>query len=243
MTTYQHEANSKPEWQRISKPAHIAEQRLISAILDGTFAINSHLPGERELAERLGVTRPTLRETLGRLQRDGWVEIIQGKPTRIRNYWQEGNLGVLNTLAHFPEHMPDNFIENLLVVRLAMAPAYTALAIKNAPEMIKTFLDNRQNLGEDPYAFSLFDWEVHHTLTTFSENPVFVLILNGFKDLYLKFAPKYFGINQTRQHSMHYYDNLAQAAAMDDAVQARILTETVMRESIQYWQKVNINEN
>jgi GntR family transcriptional regulator, negative regulator for fad regulon and positive regulator of fabA len=56
------------------------------------------------------VTRPTLRETLQRLERDGWVEIHQGKPTRVRDYWKEGSLGVLNTLARHPDHLPDNFI-------------------------------------------------------------------------------------------------------------------------------------
>ena len=53
MTTYQLNEVTSSKWQHISKPAQIAERRLISAILDGTFAIN-HLPGERELAEFLG---------------------------------------------------------------------------------------------------------------------------------------------------------------------------------------------
>jgi len=79
-------------WYSPKKPAEIAESRLIQAILTDKFSINSNLPAERELAELLGVTRPTLREALQRLERDGWLEIHQGKPTRIRNYWEEGNL-------------------------------------------------------------------------------------------------------------------------------------------------------
>ncbi|NLN70357.1 MAG: fatty acid metabolism transcriptional regulator FadR [Chloroflexi bacterium] len=242
MTTYQLEEKPKQEWQRISRPAQIAEHRLISAILDGTFKINSNLPGERELAERLGVTRPTLRETLGRLERDGWVEINQGKPTRVCDYWQEGNLGVLNTLSHFPEHMPEDFIENLLTVRLAMAPTYTAMAIKNAPAEINAFLTSRQTLDEDPNTYAEFDWELHHTLTLFSKNPVFMMILNGFKELYLQLAPLYFAIAPACQHSMHFYNKLAQAAAKGNTDQARTLSEIVMRESIQYWQEVNFNK-
>ena len=241
MTTYQLNEVTPSRWQHISKPAQIAERRLISAILDGTFAINSHLPGERELAEFLGVTRPTLRETLGRLERDGWVEINQGKATRVCDYWKEGNLGVLNTLSRFPEHMPDNFIENLLIARLAMAPTYTAMAVENAPVEIGSFLAGRHNLDENPGNYARFDWEVHHTLTLFSNNPVFVMILNGFKDLYLRLAPYYFKIASARQHSIHFYRDLAHAAEKGDPNQARILSDMVMRESMIFWQQVKLD--
>ena len=238
MTTYQLTPNLKSEWQQISKPAQISETRLITAILEGIFPIESHLPGERELAEYLGVTRPTLRETLGRLERDGWVEINQGKPTRVCDYWQEGNLGVLNTLSCFPDHLPENFVENLLTVRLVMAPIYTALAVENAPDEILSLLESRHILGDDPDAFARFDWQVHHTLTLLSRNPVFVMILNGFKDLYLRLAPFYFSISSARQHSLHYYEDLAQASENHDPNQARILSDMVMRESMVFWHQV-----
>lgn len=239
MTTYQHLSDVHPAWHPIRKPAEIAESRLIEAILNGAFPINSHLPGERELTETLGVTRPTLREALQRLERDGWVEIHQGKPTRVRDYWQEGSLGVLNTLAHYPNHFPDNFIPDLLTVRLAMAPTYTALAVENAPEEIILLLEKRHTLKDDAQAFAQFDWQIHHVLTLLSENPVFVMILNGFKDLYLHLAPFYFSISSARQYSMHYYQDLSQACSRLDPNQARILTDMVMRESIVFWRQIN----
>jgi GntR family transcriptional regulator, negative regulator for fad regulon and positive regulator of fabA len=241
MTTYQLDSEIRENWRRIRKPAHIAENRLIEAILDRTFPINSNLPGERELAESLGVTRPTLRETLQRLERDGWVEIHQGKPTRVRDYWREGKLGVLNTIAASPEHLPDKFVDNLLAVRLAMAPAYTALAVENQPEAIIQLMETRHTLGDDPQEFAHFDWQVHHDLTILSENPVFVMILNGFKDLYRHLAPIYFSINAARQHSMHFYQDLSQASARRDPNQARILTDMVMRESMIFWQQTKLS--
>ena len=65
------------QWQPPQKPGEITEARLINAILDGTFPVNSSLPGERELAELLGVTRPTLREAMQRMERDGLVEALR----------------------------------------------------------------------------------------------------------------------------------------------------------------------
>lgn len=132
MTTYQPDLFSSVSWQPIQKPTEIAEYRLVSSILDGTFPIDSTLPAERELAEMLGISRPTLREVLQRLARDGWVEIHQGKSTRVCDYWTEGRLGVLDVLADHLSQLPDDFVPNLLKVRIAIAPSYTKTAVELA---------------------------------------------------------------------------------------------------------------
>jgi GntR family transcriptional regulator, negative regulator for fad regulon and positive regulator of fabA len=102
------------DWQPTPKPAEQAEERLVAAILDGTFPIDSNLPAERELCARLGVTRPTLREALQRLSRDGWIEIHHGRPTRVRDYWREGNLAILSAIAAHRAQLPHEFVANLL---------------------------------------------------------------------------------------------------------------------------------
>ena len=79
---------------------------LLSAILDGTFEPGSTLPGERKLAAELGVTRPTLREAIQRLARDGWLTVRQGKSTVVNDYWRDGGLNVLNTLVHHGNNLP-----------------------------------------------------------------------------------------------------------------------------------------
>lgn len=240
MTTYQNNPKSIPDWKPIKKPAELAESRVMEAILDGTFPINSHLPGERSLAESLGVTRPTLREALQRLERDGWVEIQQGKSTRIRDYWQEGKLGVLNALSRYPGQLPPDFIQHLLTVRVAMAPTYTALAIQAAPDAILGVLGSHPQASETPQQFSRFDWELQHQLTLLSQNTVFTLILNSFKDLFLKLAPFYFQQSDARAHSAYYYDDLAAAVADHDAEKGAQLTRSIMRESLNFWQKTQI---
>ncbi len=122
------------------KPAELAEQRLIDAILDGSFPFESTLPPERELAVKLGVTRPTLREALQRLGRDGWIEIHQGKPTRVCNPWQEGNLAVLGHLANHAGHRYPQFVQDLLTVRCLLAPAYCQAAVEKAQDALALFL-------------------------------------------------------------------------------------------------------
>jgi len=239
MTTYQNNPDAELSWDPILKPAEITENRLIKAILDGTFPPDSNLPGERELADSLGVTRPTLRETLQRLERDGWVEIHHGKPTRVKVYLREGRMGVLSSLAEHLDSVPQDFVTNLLAVRLAMAPMYTALAVKNAPNDVVHLLNKGLNLQDSPDNYSQFDWDLQHQLTLLSENPVFVLILNSFEDLYLKLAPIYFSIPEARKRSLIYYQDLSKAAEGDDIELAKALTESVMQDSIKFWQQTN----
>ncbi len=225
-----------PQWEAPARPAELAEMRLISAILDGHFAIGSNLPGERELAAMLGVTRPTLREALQRLARDGWVEIRQGRPTRVRDYWREGNLGVLGAIARHQESLPATFVPNLLQVRILLAPTYTRLAFERSLAQVAEALSAQANLADTPEAFAEYDLRLHAQLTILSGNPVFTLIFNGFGDLYLNMARRYFAAPQARAHSRTFYARLLAAAQAGDAALAETVTQTVMQDSVKLWQ-------
>lgn len=223
------------DWNPPPKPAEITEKRLIEAILDGHFQVNSTLPAERELAEQIGVTRPTLREALQRLARDGWLEINQGKPTRVRNYWVEGNLAVLAEIAKHQDHLPPDFIANLLYIRKLMAPTYTQLAIHNKPTSIIPLLERMQSLPDDPEWYANADWELHNQLTISSGNPIFTLILNGFRDLYPVIGILYFHSRYARDRSHLFYEELLDCARRKDTQRAFDITDQVMRDSIEIW--------
>jgi GntR family negative regulator for fad regulon and positive regulator of fabA len=224
-------------WTSPQKPAELAETRLIEAILDGRFPIGENLPAERELAAQLGVTRPTLRETLQRMARDGWIEIQHGRPTRVRNYWQEGNLGVLSALAHHPDQAPDDFVANLLAVRHLLAPAYTRLAVAHEPAALVDLLQTLVETPDTPETFASADWRLHHQLTIFSGNPIFTLILNGFIHLYPPMARLYFSLAEARAHSRAYYQQLLETAREEKPDAAEAVTRQVMTESMAHWRR------
>lgn len=222
-------------WDPVPKPAEIAETRLLEAILDGTFPIDSHLPGERDLAAQIGVTRPTLREALQRLTRDGWLDIQHGKPTRVRDYWREGSLAVLATLAASPRHQSPDFVAYLMEIRLLLAPTYTRQALADAAGDVKSLLDRASQLNENPAAFAQFDWHLHRLLTQRAENPVFRLLLNSFERLYGDMAERYFSFAECRQHSRHFYTALRACIERENFCDAEALTRQIMRESLDLW--------
>lgn len=225
-------------WEPPLKPAELAETRLINAILGGRFPIDCFLPAERELATMLGVTRPTLREALQRMARDGWIDIHHGRSTRVKNYWQEGNLGVLSAIVHQPQYAPPDFVPNLLRVRLLMAPNYTCRAAAEAQSEVSNLLANIVAVNDHPEEFARVDWELHHRLTILSGNPIFTLILNGFEELYGLMAVIYFQSRETRQHSRSFYRRLKDAIERSAIDEVETLTRQTMAESLDLWDKV-----
>ena len=218
------------------KPADLAETQLLSAILDGSFPVGGALPPERELAQALGITRPTLREALQRLARDGWIQIRQGKSTIVNDFWKEGNLIMLNALSQQPGVFTENFVSHLLEVRAALAPAYTRLAFTRSGEQIADLLEPYMDLPDTPEAYAQADQELHHQLTLLSGNPIYTLIYNGFRKLSYQAGLRYFAAAHARRYSHEYYLGLLEDARHKDVESAAKRTAKVMQESIVFWQ-------
>jgi GntR family negative regulator for fad regulon and positive regulator of fabA len=220
------------------RPAAHAEGELVSLILSRHYPPDSTLPSERELALQLGVTRPTLREALQRLERDGWIDVRHGKSTRVRDIWREGGLNVLAAVVRNGGPLPERFVANLLEVRLAMAPAYARAAVHANPQVIAELLRDGARPEQTAEGFAEFDWKLHSALTTASDNPVFTLILNGFGELYRVMAVFYFEAAAARRASTQFYDALEQAARKQNAERAEKVTREAMQHSLDYWRKL-----
>jgi GntR family negative regulator for fad regulon and positive regulator of fabA len=226
-------------WSAPQRPAAYAEETLVDAILDGTYPAGTTLPGERDLAAQLGVTRPTLREVLGRLERDGWLTIHHGKSTRVNDFWREGGLNVLDALARRPNGLPPDFVLRLLEVRLALAPAYARDAVRCGAAEVVACLEGAAGLADTPEAYAEFDWGLHHALTVASGNPVYTFILNGFAGLYRRMALLYFARPEARASSQAFYQELLAAGRRKSPAAAQRVVARVMKESIALWQEVN----
>ena len=68
--------------QRVKLSDQIAEQ-LEGMIADGTLQPGERLPAERQLAERLGISRPSLREAIRKLASKGLLSTRQGGGTFV----------------------------------------------------------------------------------------------------------------------------------------------------------------
>lgn len=81
-------SDEKPVMAETKRLADVVYERLCESIVDGTLA-----PGQRvrdgELADRLGVSRMPVREALQRLERQGLIEMVASRYTRVTDVTPE----------------------------------------------------------------------------------------------------------------------------------------------------------
>lgn len=218
------------------RPTQHVEHFLVTSILNGTYPIGAVLPNERRLSEQLGVTRPTLRETLQRLENEGWVKIRHGKPTRVNDYWQKGGLSLLGTLAKYSDYLPNGFITHLLAVRVTLLPPVAGMAAEYQPDAIADYLVHSQNLRDEAESYSVYDWKLQMLMARHSQNPIFSLILNDFEPVFKSMALRYFSQSKARKTSSKYYRRLS-GEIRNGAEAVEKIVKHAMEESIQIWQQ------
>ncbi len=78
------------------------KRELLSWLHSGRFKPGEQMPSENELADRFQLSRQTVRQTFGELEREGWLHRIQGKGTfvsspRVRQDADIQTIGMLTT--------------------------------------------------------------------------------------------------------------------------------------------------
>jgi GntR family negative regulator for fad regulon and positive regulator of fabA len=156
----------------------------------------------------------------------------------VRNYWREGNLGVLAAIAQNPGSLPEDFAPNMLMIRSLLAPAYTRLAVERAANQVTKILQPLQDLEDDPQVFTDWDWRLQIELTVLSGNPVFTLIYNGFTGMYAVLGVRYFKYPENRQISRKFYRDLLTCAQTGDGTGAEQVVRQTMLASQDLWNRV-----
>ncbi|MFJ9746767.1 FadR/GntR family transcriptional regulator [Streptomyces chartreusis] len=162
----------------------VLEKRLREDILAGRHPAGSMLPPERELADRFGVNRTTLKHAFGRLVHSGLLETRHGVGTRVRDFLRLGGADLLPMLVR---HSPD-WIGEIFEVRRSIgaliaeraAARATAAQITELRALMTAVRD--ADGGED---VQLADAEVHRALARATGNRVYVLLTNTLFNAYL----------------------------------------------------------
>lgn len=199
-------------------PANFAEKYIIHSIWEGLYPPGTVLPSERELSDKIGVTRTTLREVLQRLARDGWLTIQHGKPTKVNNFWETSGLNILETITELDQKGAPKLIEHLLAARKHIGMIYFKKAIIHNRQAAIEFIENIQ-FSDDALEFAQADYALHHKMAYLSNNPIYVLILNGFQKLYFRAGRYFFENPKARQVTAQFYTNYLELARENDANQ------------------------
>lgn len=230
---------------KAQSPAALAEEYIVRSIWNNHFPAGTDLPAERELADRIGVTRTTLREVLQRLARDGWLHIQHGKPTKVNNIWETAGPNIIETIIKLDSSYKPIIISNAVSLRTRMAESYVRDAVKYSPEKSVALFDGLGTLADTAQAYAEFDFRLFHQFTFIANKPVYGLILNSFKKLYIQVASLFFQTQETRQGTLSFYYSLKLHCEAGDYEAVEACISQNRQHSGEYWSRIlqNLPEN
>lgn len=151
-------------------------------ILSGEMKINDKIPTEREIAEKLGVSRNSIREVMHMLEINGLIECVQGSGNYVRCDPQEY---MMKTVHMVMALMNIDYTE-VFHIRAGYELTALRLAISNATEeeiegiheaLVK--MEEAKDFNQSSY----WDHEFHRRLLHASHNRMLILYASMISDM------------------------------------------------------------
>lgn len=154
---------------------HDLLEQLRGTLNSGRFPDQGRLPAERELAEEFGVSRSTLRTTLGVLEAEGkiWRHVGRGTFVGERPSFEAPALSALINRTH-----PEEVME----VRLVLEPRIAALAARRATAGDIEIMDRcvrKAETATDIATFELWDGAFHRAIATGARNALLLALFDA----------------------------------------------------------------
>ncbi len=173
-------------------------QKFEKLIFSGYFKIGEKLPAERDLARKMGVSRPVVHEGLVNLVSKGLVTMTPRRGSVINDYRKEGSLFVLTSLFEYSDgQVSEKLLNSMLDMRMLFETENAALAAKNRSKSnmadFQEILEKEKQVNPDNLnEIAELDFEFHHLISIASDNLVYPLLLNSLKQFYMGLTDKFF---------------------------------------------------
>jgi GntR family transcriptional repressor for pyruvate dehydrogenase complex len=162
------------------KPKKISEEvyeQIKELILSGQIQPGEKLPAERELAVQLGVSRPSLREAINKLDAQGFVEQIHGGGTYVRSIINDP---LEIAMEEFVKR--DDAILDLIEVRKILETWAAELAAERATDEeikhMQEYLEEMRDAKERGEVGHLSDANFHSAIFHGTHNVLLIHVMN-----------------------------------------------------------------
>ncbi|MCL4113598.1 UNVERIFIED_CONTAM: hypothetical protein GTU68_001031 [Idotea baltica] len=156
-------------------------EKLQTLIAEGSLRPGDRLPAERTLAENLGVSRPSLREAIQKLQTKGLLKTRRGGGTTVA---ESLNPEFVDPLIHYFKQHPESRFDVLEIRHSLEGNAAWHAAIRATDEDKQRIKDCYQNMmdlhgNDDPMVEAKADAEFHLSIVEASHNLVLLHMMRG----------------------------------------------------------------
>lgn len=214
---------------RVSEKIALALQK---SILKGESPAGSRFPSERELTERFGASRSSVREAVGRLAQLGLVRTHPQSGTYVTDYRVEGSMDLLAHLMRHGERLDREVVLSLLEFR-RMAESFAvrkAVLAATAEDLLKlesiVKKESKSPIGTREMVDC--DYALHALIVRLSGNLVLQLLFNSFKPVYRFYVEFFFRLPGATERTVEQHRRLVSAFRRRDAdLAAKVLSEAL----------------
>lgn len=158
-------------------------RHILDLVRDGVLLPGQRLPSERDLAESMGVGRPSLREALRALALMRVLEIRQGEGVFVSQLTPEELLEPLHFFLSLDQHSLDALFE----ARKAIEPTSVEIAAQKIDDEALNSIWRAMQRGADatrnPDLFGEIDVEFHRLIFDATKNPFLIRVAQSFHEL------------------------------------------------------------
>lgn len=194
-------------------------------IISGELAVGEAIPPERELAKRLGISRPVVHEAMVELAAKGFVTVTPRRGVRVNDYYHNGTLAVfeaivLNNEGRFPPEVLADVVAFRRLIELEAVRLAAGRSGGDSLADIKRLLDDEDRLGDDGAALgerTELDIRFHLLLVQASGSLILPLVANSIEPVYRSLVRRFYSLGPDLALVRGFHHSLVDALARGDA--------------------------
>jgi GntR family transcriptional repressor for pyruvate dehydrogenase complex len=219
-------------------------EKIENLIASGDLNPGDFLPGERLLAEKLGVSRTSLRQALKALNVMGVLEIAPGKKTYIKDSFSD----ILLNPFRFIKAIHSIKIKELFEARRVIEEGIVQMAAKRVDhyhlQKIKSHLIDAEKNLEHKNEFIYSEFMFHKSIFDTADNKILSAVMNSLNELLLvleKYEKDYLDISD-RKFSLDQHKKIFEALREKNPEGARLAMHIHLNSMEERLKKMEIGE-
>ena len=197
-------------------------QQIEESVLNGSLKPGDQLPAERELAQRLGVSRTAVREAVKALREKGLVEAYSGRGTFITDGTTHAARQSFDLMVKIGQQEGSSHLAEL---RLILEPGIAAIAAVRVEEehlaAMREAVAVMDLAQKDPEAYIEADLDFHLALAEAAANPLILSLIDSIVRLLREQRIKIFNVEGGPQRGQVHHKRILEAMERRDPEMAR----------------------
>ncbi len=197
-------------------------QQIEESVLNGSLKPGDQLPAERDLAQRLGVSRTAVREAVKTLREKGLVEAYSGRGTFVTDGTSQAARQSFDLMVKIGQQEGSPHLAEL---RLILEPGIAAMAAERVKDEDLTAMRDAVAVMErsqkDPEAYIEADLDFHLALAEAVANPLILSLIDSIVGLLREQRIKIFNVEGGPQRGQFHHKRILDAIERRDPEMAR----------------------